>query len=70
MQAVIALYILIKMAGEEWRFNPSVLSSKGDRSVHARALLVCDNAHPHIWRKRLINNLSFSVPTFFTMTSW
>ena len=29
--------------GGEWRFNPSVLPTKGDRIVRARALPVCDN---------------------------
>ena len=36
MQAVITLYILMKMAGE-WLFNPSVHRAKGDRLVR-RAL--------------------------------
>ena len=42
MQAVIALYILIKMASE-LRFNPSVHRVKGDRLVCARGRPVCDS---------------------------
>ena len=42
MQALIALYILIKMASE-LRFNPSVHRVKGNRLVRARGRPVCDS---------------------------
>ena len=37
----------------EWRFNPSLLRAKGERSVRAKALPVCNNENQ--WQEQLIN---------------